>query len=158
MRPQSAVLLTLVVLLATIAFGFGAALEKATPASTSTQTSIGEAAGSNEAGGESHAVAGETVLGINPESVPIIVAAVVASLTLVGGIWLYWRPAAVLWIAAGAMFAFGALDVIEVVHQLAVQHPTLVVVAAVVAVLHILAAILAIRLVLTRPALEPAVA
>jgi hypothetical protein len=157
-RPQSVVLLTLAILLATIGFGFGAALEKATPAATSTQTSSGEAVGSSEVGGESHAAASETVLGINPESVPLIAAALVASLVLAVGIWLYWRRAVILWVAAGAMFAFAALDVIEVVHQLAVQHPALVAVAAVVAILHLLAAILAIRLGLRRTALEPAVA
>lgn len=158
MRPQGVVLLVLAVLLATIAFGFGAALEKATPAATSTRTSSGEAAGSTEAGGESQAASGEMVLGINPESVPLIAAALVASLVMAGGIWLYWRRAAILWVAAGAMFAFAALDVIEVVHQLAVQHPALVAVAAVVAILHLLAAILAIRLLLIRAALVPSVA
>ena len=149
--------MTLAVLLATIGFGVGAALEKATLAATATATTI-EAPGSTEVGGESHAAASETVLGINPESVPLIAGAIVASLALAGGIWLFWRRAIVLWIAAGAMFGFGALDVIEIVHELAVQHPTLVAVAAVVAVLHLLAAILAIRLVLRSTALKPAVA
>jgi hypothetical protein len=74
---------------------------------------------------------------------------------MAGAIWLYWRKAVVLWTAAGAMFAFGAVDVVEVIHQLAIQHPTLVTVAAVVAALHFLAAILAVRLVLTRAGLEP---
>ena len=150
MRPHNVVVLTLVVLLATVAFGFGAALEKATPATTSPQTTSGEVTGSSEPGGESHGAAGESVLGINPESVPLIAAAVLSSLALAGGIWLYWRRAAVVWIVGGAMFAFGALDAIEVVHQLAVQHPTLVAVATVVAVLHGVAAILAISFALRR--------
>jgi hypothetical protein len=38
-RPQSVLVLCLTVLLATIAFGMGAALEKATPLATNTQTS-----------------------------------------------------------------------------------------------------------------------
>ena len=158
MRPQGVLVLSVTVLLATIAFGIGAALEKATLPATSTPTSTGEAVGSSEVGGESHAATSETVLGIDPESIPLISGAVLASLALASAIWLYWRRAVILWIAAAAMFAFGALDVIEIVHQLAVQHPTLVAVAAVVAVLHVLAAILAIRLVLRRTAMEPAVA
>lgn len=162
MRPQGVVLLTVAVLLATIAFGIGAALEKATPVGTpsataSSQSSGAEAAGSAEAAGE-RAGTSETVLGINPESVPLIVAATVASLVLAGGTWLYWRRPAVLWLTAGAMAVFGGLDVVEIVHQLAVQHPTLVTVAAVVAILHGAAAVLAIRLVLTRLTLAPAAA
>jgi hypothetical protein len=101
-RPQAVVLFTIAVVLATVAFGIGAALEKATVAGTpsataSNQSSGSEVAGSSETAGESTAATGETVLGINPESVPLIVGAIVGSLALAGGVWLYWRRPAVLW-------------------------------------------------------------
>ena len=158
MRPRSVVLLTVAVLLATAGFGIGAALEKATAGerpSATNHTESSEALAGSETPAETAATS-ETVLGINPESVPLIAGAIVGSLALAVGIWLYWRLRAVLWLAAGLMAAFGALDLIEVVHQLSAKHLALVLVAGVVAILHGAAAVLAIRLVLGRVALESA--
>jgi len=49
------------------------------------------------------------------------------------------------------------LDIIEVAHQVAEAHTTLVVLASTVAVLHLAAAALAVRVVTTRSASERAV-
>jgi hypothetical protein len=120
-------------ILATVGFGIGSALEKATAPSA----------------------IGEMVLGVNPESIPLIAAALVGSLALTGTVWLYWRFPIVVWLAGAAMAAFAAVDVVEVVHQVSEQHPTLVVVAGVVTILHAGAAVVAIRVAITGPSSAP---
>jgi hypothetical protein len=55
------------------------------------------------------------------------------------------------------MAAFAVLDTIEVSHQVAEAHTTLVVFAGTVALLHLAAAALAFRVVTTRSVLAPAV-
>ena len=146
MTARGSGLLVAVILLATVAFGIGAALEKAT-ASNRAPAIHQEAAGAAEPGATDEGSAGgEAVLGINPEATPLIVAAVLASAALAVAVWTYWRRPAVLWLAAGVMAAFGVLDVIEFVHQVAEKHPLLVVVAGVVAILHGTATVLAVRL------------
>jgi hypothetical protein len=151
-------LLIVTALVATVAFGVGAAVEKATlttsPAVTASHETAGETAGSSEASGTSTVPAGEMILGFNPESLPLIVGAIVGSLALAGGIWLYWRRPIVVWTTAVAMAAFAVLDIVELVHQVAEQHPALVATAALVALLHGTAAVLAIRLVRSNVKLE----
>ena len=146
MTARGSALLVAVILLATIAFGVGAALEKATPSSNAPAIHQ-KAAGTPEPGaaGET-AGGGEAVLGINPEATPLLVAAVLASAALAAAVWLQGRRRAVLLLAAGTMAAFALLDVIELVHQVSERHPVLVVVAGLVAILHGTAAVLAVRL------------
>jgi hypothetical protein len=93
----------------------------------------------------------------NPESTPLIVAAIAVSTAVVGAVWFYWRRPAVLWAAGAVMAAFAVLDMIEVAHQVAKAHTTLVVLAGTVAALHLAAAVLAIRVLTTRSAAKTAV-
>ena len=133
MRPRAVGLLIVMMILATGAFGIGAALEKAT----------------------APPAIGEMVLGVNPESIPLIAAALVGSLALTGAVWLYWRRPIVGWLAGAAMAAFALLDLVEFVHQGSEQHPTLVGVAGVVTLLHAAAAMIAIRVATTGPSSAP---
>ena len=89
--------------------------------------------------------ASETLLGVNPESTGLLVVAVAVSLLLAAGVrWLGASPL-VLGCVALAMAAFGALDIREVVHQADESRTGLVLLAALVAVLHLTAAVLAAR-------------
>ena len=146
MRPQGVGLLTTLIVLAAVVFGIGAGLEKASR--TGSPVVHREAAGGIEPGASSEsAVPGsEVVLGFNPESTPLILAALLGSAALGVGVWLYWRRPAIFWVAAVTMAAFAVVDVVEMVHQVAEQHPALVLIAAAVALLHGGAAALALRL------------
>ena len=146
MSARGTGLLVAVIVLATVAFGIGAALEKATP-SKSAPAIHQEAAGATEPGATGETAAGgEEVLGINPEATPLIVSAILGSVALAVAVWIYRRRPAVLWLAAGVMAAFAVLDLIEFVHQVSEKHPLLVALAGVVAILHGTAAVLAVRL------------
>lgn len=151
MRPRAVSVLVILMALATAAFGIGAALEKAT-ASTSTAAVHHESPGTDESGAKNAPTNSETLLGVNPESLPLIVAALVTSAALAAAVWLYWQRRAVVLIAAAAMAAFAMLDVVEVVHQVSEQHPTLVVVAGTVTILHTAAAVIAVRVAAIGPA------
>lgn len=84
-------------------------------------------------------------------------AAIVASIVVVGAVWSYWRRPVVLWAAVVLKAAFALLDIVEVSPEVAKAHTTLVVLAGAVAVLHLAAAAPAFRVVTTRSALEPAI-
>ncbi len=146
MRPQGVGLLTALIVLAAVAFGIGAGLEKASR--TGSPVVHREAAGGIEPGASSEsAVPGsEVVFGFNPESTPLILAAILGSAALAVGVWLYWRRSAIFWVVALTMAAFAVVDVVELVHQVSEQHPALVLIAAVVALLHGAAAAVAVRL------------
>lgn len=80
----------------------------------------------------------EDLLGINPESTGLVVAAVLVSLLAAALILTVGSPL----LAAGvalAMLAFTALDIREVVHQLSESRPGLAALAAAIAALHLLA-------------------
>ena len=147
MRPLGTGVLVATIVLATLAFGIGAGLEKAT-ASTTAPAVHQESTGTPESGGSSETAAksSEVVFGINPESTPMIVGAVLGSAALALGVWLYWRRVAVLWVAGAAMAVFAIVDLVEVVHQVSEQHPPLILVAGIVALLHCAAAVMACRL------------
>lgn len=98
----------------------------------------GEAAVHSEEGEES----GERLLGINLESTRLVVGAVIASIALAAATWRTDRK----WVlAVTALFAagFAALDVAEFSHQIKESAVTIALIAAVLAVLHALAAALA---------------
>jgi hypothetical protein len=99
----------------------------------------GEAAVHSEEDGEE---SGERLLGINLESTPLVVGAVIASIVLAAATWRTDRK----WVlAVTALFAtgFAALDVAEFSHQIRESAATIAIIAAVLAVLHALAAALA---------------
>jgi hypothetical protein len=152
-----------VMLAATAAFAVGVAIERhqrtsetaragsahsESPAAHAAETG-GEAAvtegspagaGGNAAG---HSDSSETLLGVNPESMGLVIVAVALSLLLALAVW---RAAGVWWVlgaVALAMGVFCALDVREVIHQAHESRTALVLLAAGVAALHLVAALLA---------------
>ncbi|WP_143447412.1 hypothetical protein [Kineosporia sp. R_H_3] len=129
-------------------------------AATSTQPSSADGAVSEaskapavagESGAESgtesgavHAAQGssESLLGVNPESTSLVVAAVLLSVLLAVLVLTVGSPLVAVAITA-TMVAFTALDVREIAHQLNESRPGLASLAAVVALLHLLAAVAA---------------
>ena len=71
------------------------------------------------------------------------------------GVWLYWRRSAMLWVAGAVMVAFAILDLVEVGHQVSEQHPVLVVVAGIVALLHATGLVMAVRFAAAGPSTVP---
>lgn len=108
---------------------------------TSTATSTAEPAPETPG----HSEASEKLLGVNPESTGLLVVAVAVSLLLAAGVWWLGASPVVLGVVALAMAAFGALDIREVVHQADESRTGLMLLAALVAVLHFAAAVLAAR-------------
>jgi hypothetical protein len=108
-----------------------------------------EEPGTEHAKGERHVESGEEAhtefrpLGIDVEAWPFVTIAALVSLALAAAGWL--RPAAMRVVAliALAMFAFAALDVREVLHQLDVDETGLAVLAGAVAGLHAAAGLVA---------------
>ena len=88
------------------------------------------------------AESGETVFGLNLESTPLVVLAVVISAVLAVATW---RTDHKLVLLVTALFAaaFAALDVAEFSHQIKESATTIAVIAAVIAVMHAAAALLA---------------
>jgi hypothetical protein len=83
------------------------------------------------------------LLGVDPESLPLVVLATLGSLLLAAAV-LRWPPArALLALVVVAMLAFAALDIREVAHQLDERRGGVAAIAALVAVLHLAAATLA---------------
>ncbi len=104
---------------------------------------------SGESGGAGHA---ETLLGVNPEAIPLVAAAVLLSLVLAAAV-LGVRSRWLLPGVAVIMVAFAALDIREITHQVNESRPGLAALAAAVALLHLLAA--ASALLARRAALHP---
>jgi hypothetical protein len=90
----------------------------------------------------------ERVLGIDLESTPFVILAVVVSLGLATAVWI--APARELFFAlvavALAMIAFAALDIAEVFHQIDESKGGIAALAGLVALLHLGAGFLAARL------------
>lgn len=107
-------------------------------------SSAGEAGHAETAAGETRAEENETLLGVDVESTPLIVLAAIVGLGLAAlAASRFGRRPAVLLAVAVIAFAWAALDVREVVHQLDESRTGIAVVAIVVAVLHLAAALLA---------------
>jgi hypothetical protein len=126
---------------------------------TASQPSAGEAAHKGESGSETRSSAerpghegtserhAEThreakLLGVNPEAVGLVIAAVVASVLLALAIWMR-RIAVVLVAIVGFGLVFAAFDVREVLHQADESRTNLIAIASVLIGLHLLAAALA---------------
>jgi len=112
-----------------------------------------ESAERHESGNETD----ETVLGINPESVPLTIAAVLASLLLAAAIWRgSFRPfTAYAVLVFGLVFAAG--DLRELVHQLDESRSGLAAIAGALALMHLAISALALLLVRSdrKPQAEP---
>jgi hypothetical protein len=107
-------------------------------------SSGGEAGHAEGPAGETHADANEAVLGLNTESTPLIVLAWIVGLGLAAlAATRFGRLPAVLLAVALIALAWAALDVREVVHQLDESRTGIAVLAAIVAVLHLAAGLLA---------------
>jgi hypothetical protein len=137
-------LFVLIVVLATAGFAVGIAIERATADGHTDETATHEEAieGGHEEGGDeatAEPTGGETVLGLNLESTPLVVAAVVGSLLLAGAVWARPRSRPLLAFAALAMLAFPVLDVAEVLHQLDESREGVGGIATFVAALHLAA-------------------
>jgi hypothetical protein len=156
------VVFSVLLLLATAAFVVGVTVERnqgedTSSSNTSTHTEAGEHAegeGSAEGSAEPNArsksaQASEDLLGVNPESTPVVVLAVLLALLLAGAVW--WRPFRLI-LAAGVLFCVGAmaLDLREVAHQLDENRGGVATIAGVVAALHLLAALAAIAALIAR--------
>jgi hypothetical protein len=89
----------------------------------------------SESGGESDAI----VLGINLESTPFVILAVLGSLALAAVVW-FGRAAWMLTLVALALLAFAVFDIAEVFHQIDRSEAGIAVIAAAVAFLHLAAA------------------
>lgn len=89
-----------------------------------------------------HEDSDEEVFGMKRESVPFIVAGVVISLALAGLVWIR-LDRRLLWTVAGFAVLFAALDAAEFFHQLDERRTAIAVIAAVVALLHAAAALVA---------------
>jgi hypothetical protein len=107
-------------------------------------SNAGEAGHAEGTAGETHTDTNEAVLGVDIESTPLIVLAVVFGLALAAlAATRFGRLPAVLVAVAAVALAWAALDVREVVHQLDESRTGIAVVAIVVAVLHLAVALLA---------------
>jgi hypothetical protein len=100
----------------------------------------GESGGEShgETAGEAHGESGndEKVLGINYESTPLVILAVLTSLGLAAVVWFARLPWLLLLVAA-AMLAFAAFDIAEVFHQVDRDEAGIAVLAGFVAALHL---------------------
>src|SRR5213080_2635360 len=112
-------------------------------AASSTESSSGET-GNESGSGESathveqgKGEAGAKILGVNTESVALMIVAVVASVLLALAVWLGRWPRPVLLCAAGFGLVFAAGDGRELVHQLDESHAGLAAIAAILIVLHL---------------------
>jgi hypothetical protein len=161
MKTLRGVLVGLIVA-ATVAFFIGVMIERAnegahggsaeTPhveTGGETGDEVGEEGGPTGSEGEATQEEG-TILGIDPESIPLAIGAGVASLLLAFLVWTRpaWRwPVA---ITAVAMLGFLVLDIREILHQVQESRTSVTIAATVVALLHGAAAVVAVVLLARR--------
>lgn len=153
-----------VIVVATIGFAIGVSIEKSETHSESGETAAqleAEGAESTEAEESEEAHAGEAgvtesegeseeseeLLGINLESTPLVVLAIIGSLVLAAAAWLRPDLGWLLSLVAVAMLAFAVLDVREVFAKLDEDESGLAALAGLVAALHLVAAGIAGRMI-----------
>jgi predicted histidine transporter YuiF (NhaC family) len=88
----------------------------------------------------------ESILGIKPESTPLVVLAVVISLLVALAVWRRSSSSSVVWTAVVFCAAFTVMDVLEVARKLHTDESGIAALAAVVAVLHVAAGLAALGL------------
>jgi hypothetical protein len=133
-------------------FAIGSTIERhqhhaehpSTAATSSTESGTSGESGGESGSGEgakhvekSNGEVGAKILGVNTESVALMVVAVVASLLLALGVWLGRWPRLVLLCVAGFGLVFAAGDGRELVHQLDESHAGLATIAAILIGLHL---------------------
>jgi hypothetical protein len=160
-------ILVLLLVSSAVLFAAGAAVERhhdegGTPAVQETHAEGGSSEeGSSEEGGQtgeapavgsSAEVSSEKLLGIDPEAPWVVVTGVALSIALAVGIWVL-RRRMILGLAIAFGLVLAALDVRELVHQLQESRPSLIAVASILAVPHVLVAATAVLLLrsATRP-------
>jgi uncharacterized membrane protein YdbT with pleckstrin-like domain len=148
---HSRALLAGLIALSTALFVIGAAVERASTNEQSPHTEQAREAHEADAHpaeerSPAHEEDGERLLGVDAESTGLVTAAAALSLLLAAAVQTIRTSHAPLTIAAIAMFAFAALDIREVAHQLDGSRGALAVLAATVATLHLSAAALSARL------------
>jgi hypothetical protein len=140
-----AALFATLLLVSTVAFAIGVTVEKnqGHPESSVEQAHSGEASEAHEhaeggeaEGAESHSEESETIGGIDVESIPIIVLAVVLSLAVAGAA-LRWPRREVFVVAAVFCLGFAVLDWRELAHQLDEDAGTVATFAALALALHL---------------------
>lgn len=153
--------LSVLIVAATVTFAVGVSIERSqesgetgaeanhveggSPGGETGEAAPVEGAAAEATSGETHTDS-ESLLGIDPESVPLLIVAVVVSLCLAVAVWLRPDLESVLIVIAVAMLAFAALDLREFIHQLDASRGGLAILAALIALLHAAAAVLAVRL------------
>jgi asparagine N-glycosylation enzyme membrane subunit Stt3 len=93
-------------------------------------------------GGETHNESSEDIFGINPEAKGLVAVAVAAGVILAAAVW-FWSATVVLFAAIAFGLVFAAFDIREVTHQVNESRGGLVVIAAVLALMHLSVAALA---------------
>lgn len=128
-----------------------------TPAATGTSTESkaahrndaqhkGEGSQSETAAQHANETHSEKLLGLDPEATGLVVVAVISSLLLAAAVWLRPDHALLLLVVPAAMLLFAALDIREAIHQSDESNDGLVILASVIAALHLSAGILAANL------------
>jgi uncharacterized membrane protein YdbT with pleckstrin-like domain len=95
-----------------------------------------EGGAAGETGSESHSESSEDILGINPESTGLVVAAIIAAALLALAVW-FTRLRVVLLAVIAFGLVFAAFDVREVVHQVNESRAGLVIIAGVLGAVHL---------------------
>jgi lysylphosphatidylglycerol synthetase-like protein (DUF2156 family) len=101
-------------------------------------SSNGERSGHTETAAERRSEkSSEEIFGVNPDALPLVIAAVAVSLLLAGGLW--WRGEVTMLLALIVLVGLGAavFDVREAVHQADHSREGIMVVATLVALLHL---------------------
>ncbi len=115
---------------------------------TSGEATAGEASSTEAPASQSAVteVTSERVFGINPESIGLVIAAVLVSLLLALAVWRLPTARRLLLLVALIALAFGIFDIREAIHQVSESRTNLSVVAAIVAALHLAATAVAFAL------------
>ena len=124
-------LLAVLIVAATALFVVGVSIEKAEGGH--------EEPAHVEAGEESHGEEGEEILGLEPESTPMIGLAAVVSLALALAAWLRSESELLLAVVVVVMLAFAVFDLAEVAHKIEESEAGIAAIATLVAVLHLAA-------------------
>jgi Flp pilus assembly protein TadB len=155
-EPAIRRILAVVILASAVLFAIGSAIERnqsgekggeAVHAAEQPSTESGGQGGAERgaeapSGGETHKESSEDIFGINPEAKGLVAAAVAAGVILAAAVW-FWSAPLVLLAAIAFGLVFAAFDIREVTHQVHESRAGLVVIAAVLAVIHLSVAALA---------------